>query len=128
MKIAVAKYTIQAPATFDIFAERIRRLLGAMAEAGARIAVLPEYLSLELAAGLDVETRSDLARSLAAIQRWREDWLHLFANLARETGMHIQAGTFLLQMAERYRNRADLFTADGRHLWQDKLQLTGFEQ
>jgi len=128
MKIAVAKYTIQAPPTFAAFAERQRRLLGEMAQAGARIAVLPEYLALELAAGLDVETRSDLACSLAAIQRWRDDWLHLFAELARNTGMHIQAGTFLLQIEGRYRNRADLFTADGRYFCQDKLQLTGFEK
>jgi len=132
MKIAVAKYTIQAPATFDVFAQRQRRLLGEMAAAGVRIAVLPEYLSLELAAGFDRETRSDLARSLAAIQRRRDDWLGLFTDLAHETGMHIQAGTFLLQTTNapvpRYRNRADLFTADGRYLWQDKLQLTGFEK
>jgi len=128
MKIAVAKYTIQAPLTFAAFAERQRRLLGEIAQAGAQIAVLPEYLSLELAAGFDIETSSDLACSLVAIQRWRDDWLRLFADLACETGMHIQAGTFLLQTAERYRNRADLFTADGRYLWQDKLQLTGFEK
>jgi len=132
MKIAVAKYTIQAPATFDIFAERQRRLLGEMAQAGVRIAVLPEYLSLELAACFDPDTRSNLLLSLAAIQRWRDEWLWLFSELARETGMHIQAGTFLLYMSEagkpHYRNRADLFTADRRHLYQDKLQLTGFEK
>jgi len=128
MKIAVAKYQIQAPARFTAFAERQRRLLGEMAEAGARLAVLPEYLSLELAACFDSDIRSDLARSLAAIQRWRDDWLHLFETLSRDTGMHIQAGTFLLQTGSRYRNRADLFTADGRSLWQDKLQLTGFEK
>jgi len=128
MKIAVAKYRIEAPPTFAAFAERQRRLLGDMAEAGARLAVLPEYLSLELAAACAPEIQCDLARSLAAIQRFREDWLHLFAELARETGLHIQAGTFLLQLEDRYRNRADLFTADGRHFWQDKLQLTGFEK
>jgi len=132
MKIAVAKYTIQTPANFDIFAERQRRLLGEMAQAGAQIAVLPEYLSLELAACFDPDTRSNLLFSLGAIQRWRDEWLWLFSELARETGMHIQAGTFLLYMGDaqkpHYRNRADLFTADSRHLYQDKLQLTQFEK
>jgi len=128
MNIAVAKYRIEAPPTFAAFAERQRRLLGDMAQAGARLAVLPEYLSLELAAACAPDIQRDLARSLAAIQRFRDDWLRLFETLARDTGLHIQAGTFLLQLEGRYRNRADLFTADGRYLWQDKLQLTGFEK
>jgi len=131
MKIAVAKYPIKAAASFAAFAERQRRLLHQAAAAGARIAVLPEYLALELAACFDAEIQCDLARSLAAIQDFRDDWRQLFAGLARETGMHIQAGTFLLQVDKeipRYRNRADLFTADGGYLWQDKLQLTGFEK
>jgi len=131
MKIAVVKYPIGAPATFAAFAERQRRLLGEIAAAGARIAVLPEYLSLELAACFDTAIQRDLARSLAAIQRFREDWLRLFTDLARSSGVHIQAGTFLLQLdpqTPRYRNRADLFTRDGRYFWQDKLQLTGFEK
>jgi len=132
MKIAVAKYVIQTPDSFAAFAQRQRQVLGEAAAAGARVAVLPEYLALELAACLDADVRSDLARSLAAIQRWRGDWLRLFSDLAHEYRMHVLAGSFLLDVAgggaPRYRNRADLFTAEGVHLWQDKLFLTGFEK
>ena len=53
MKVAVAKYPIQAPADFAAFAERQAAVLGAAAAQGARVAVLPEYLSLELAATFD---------------------------------------------------------------------------
>ena len=82
MKVAVAKYPIQAPADFAAFAERQAAVLGAAAAQGARVAVLPEYLSLELAATLDAGTQADLHASLAAIQRYREDWLALYARLA----------------------------------------------
>ena len=65
----------------------------------------------------------------SAIQSLRAPWLALFAGLARDTGMHVLAGSFLLEHgAGRYRNRSDLFAPDGGHLWQDKLQLTGFEK
>ena len=129
MKIAAAKYAIQAPPSFDAFAERQRRLLGDVAAQGAEIAVLPEYLSLELASTLAADVAGDLHASLAAIQRYREAWLALFPPIARDTGMIIAAGSFLLDLGNgRYRNRADLFLPGGGHAWQDKLQLTGFEK
>ena len=129
MKVAVAKYPIQAPADFAAFAERQAAVLGAAAAQGARVAVLPEYLSLELAATLDAGTQADLHASLAAIQRYREDWLALYARLAASLDMYIVAGTVLLAQGNgRYRNRCDVFAPQGAHLWQDKLQLTGFEK
>lgn len=129
MKVAAAKYLIQAPRSFDAFAERQRRLLADVAAQGAQLAVLPEYLSLELASTLASEVAGELHASLAAIQQYRQPWLALFSDIARDTGMIIAAGTFLLDPGNgRYRNRADLFLPGGAHAWQDKLQLTGFEK
>ena len=129
MRVAAAKYRIGAPADFEAFAGRQRRTLAQVAADGARIAVLPEYLSLELGASFDLATSADLHASLAAIQAHRGDWLALFSAIARDTGMLVVAGTFLLDVGDgRYRNRCDLFTPDGGHAWQDKLQLTGFER
>ena len=129
MKIAVAKYPIDALADFAAFADKQAHWLREAAEAGARIAVLPEYLSLELGATFEARVRDDLHASLAAIQRQRGDWIALFTQLAHELDLHVVAGTFLLDIGHgRYRNRADLFSPDGTHRWQDKLQLTGFEK
>ena len=129
MKIAVARYEIGMPADFDAFARHQRQVLAEAAAAGARIAVLPEYLSLELAATFGPQVSGDLPASLAAIQCYRQAWLALFAGLARELDMHVVAGTFLLDVGNgRYRNRCDWFTPQGAPLWQDKLQLTGFEK
>jgi predicted amidohydrolase len=129
VKVAVAKYAIQEPADFAAFADRQAQVLGEAAAQGARIAVLPEYLALELAATFDAATQADLLASLAALQRYRDDWLALYAGLARDLNLYIVAGTFLLAHgAGRYRNRCDVFTPQGAHAWQDKLQLTGFEK
>lgn len=129
MKIAVAKYPVSAPATFGDFAEKQARLLADAAARDVRIAVLPEYLSLELGATFEASVQGDLHASLAAIQVHHADWLTLFSRLSSETGMHVVAGTFLLATAQGcYRNRSYWFTPQGTHAWQDKLQLTGFEK
>ena len=129
MRVAVAKYPVGMPATFAGFAEKQRQLLAEAARGGATVAVLPEYLSLELAATFDASVSGDLSVSLAEIQACRQPWLALFSQLAREHRLHLVAGSFLLASGEgRYRNRSDWFTPEGAHGWQDKLQLTGFEK
>lgn len=129
MKVAACKYPVGEPRDFEAFAARQRALLGQARARGAELAVLPEYLALELAAMFDADTRADLPASLAALQPLRAAWLALYAGLAREFGLWINAGSFLLHDGHgRYRNRSDLFAPDGGHLWQDKLRLTGFEK
>ncbi|UYC10683.1 carbon-nitrogen hydrolase family protein [Xanthomonas sp. CFBP 8445] len=129
MKVAVAKYPIGAPADFAAFADKQAALLGEAAQAGAQLAVLPEYLSLELAATFGAEVSARLPASLAAIQALHAPYMRLFADLARRLRLHVVAGSFLLDHGQgRYRNRAYWFTPDGGHGWQDKLQLTGFEK
>ncbi|MEA0734826.1 carbon-nitrogen hydrolase family protein [Xanthomonas campestris pv. campestris] len=129
MKIAVAKYPIGKPADFAAFAARQTALVGEAAAAGARVLVLPEYLSLELGATFGTQISAGLPESLAAIQGLRPQWMALFAGLARQHAVHLIAGSFLLEIGTgRYRNRSDWFTPDGTHGWQDKLQLTGFEK
>lgn len=129
MRVAAARYRIGMPPDFEAFAEHQRRLLTDAAAAGAEVAVLPEYLALELAATFDAEVRGDTLGSFAAIQRYRDDWLALFSGLARDTGMTIVAGSFLLDLGDgRYRNRSDVFAPGGTYDWQDKLQLTAFEK
>ncbi|MFC3815975.1 carbon-nitrogen hydrolase family protein [Lysobacter sp. GCM10012299] len=129
LKVAVAKYTVGAPDDFAAFAGKQARWLDEARQQGAQMAVLPEYLALELGAMFDEATRSDLHASLAALQAWHRPWLELFSRLARERHMHVVAGTFLLDLGRgRYRNRSYTFAPDGSHVWQDKLRLTGFEK
>ncbi|MEG2942031.1 MAG: nitrilase, partial [Thermomonas sp.] len=89
MKVAACKYAIGEPSNFAEFASKQERLLREAKHRGAELAVLPEYLSLELAAMFDDATRGDLHASLAAIQPLRDDWLSLYAGLARELGIGI---------------------------------------
>lgn len=129
MKIAVARYPVEAPRDFAVFADKQVQLLEQAAAGGATMAVLPEYLSLELGATFNDATRGDLAASLHALQPMHADWMALYSRLAMALRMQVVAGTFLLAVGNgRYCNRSYWFNTDGRHGWQDKLQLTGFEK
>ena len=129
MKVAACKYPVGAPESFAAFAAKQEALLREARGRGADVAVLPEYLALELGASFDEATRGALQASLAALRPLRHEWLALYAGLARELGLWIVAGSFLLDIGHgRYRNRSDVFAPDGGHLWQDKLRLTGFEK
>ncbi len=129
MRVASAKYPVEAPPDFEAFAAKQARLLGEAAAAGVRIAVLPEYLSLELASTFHEAVRSDLSASLRALQAHHPEWMRLFSRLAVQYRMQVVAGTFLLDDGQgRYRNRSYWFTPTGSHGWQDKLQLTRFER
>lgn len=128
MRIASAQWPVVAPAHFDDYAARLRRELDFVAAREGQLAVLPEYLSLELAGMFADGVRTDFAASLDALQPLYARWQALFAGLARECGLYVLAGTFLLRQSNgRYRNRAELFAPDGRRWFQDKLTLTGFE-
>lgn len=83
MKVAACKYPVGEPRDFAAFASKQERFLREAKQRGAELAVLPEYLSLELAAMFDDATRGDLHASLAAIQPLRDDWMALYADLAR---------------------------------------------
>ena len=129
MKIALAQWRIEAPASFEEFAARVSTEVAIAAGQGARIVVLPEYLALELASTFDAKTRASFPATLAALQAVHENWLRLFAELATTHNIHLLAGTFLLaQPNGKYRNRAWLFAPDGSRVFQDKLALTGFEK
>lgn len=129
LELALAQWPIGAPASFDDFAARVEREIGAVAAQGAQIVVLPEYLALEPAHAFGPAVCGDLAASLAALDGLHGAWRALFSRLAARHRIHLLAGTFFKRTdAGRYRNRAYLFGPDGAAAWQDKLTLTGFEK
>lgn len=129
LRIALAQWRVGDVGSLDAFAGRVAHALASAAADGAAVAVLPEYLALDLAGMFADDVRTDFARSLDALQPLHQDWLALFRAQACEHGLHVVAGTYLLRMPNgAYRNRAYLFDPEGRCAWQDKLTLTGFER
>jgi predicted amidohydrolase len=128
LRIAAAQYPIDALRDWAEYEAKIARWIGDAAAQGARLLVFPEYFSMELAALFAPEVRASLSAQIDAMQSLLPQFLDLFSAQAREHGVIVCAGTFPVRVEDgSYRNRAYLFHADGRIDWQEKLQMTRFE-
>lgn len=129
VRVAALAHAVGEPEGFDAFAAVIGRQVAAAAEAGGQLLVLPEYLSLEMAAWLPETERADFVRSLDALQPLEGAYLDLMQGLARRHGVWLVAGSLLTRGENgRYRNRSWLVSPQGGRAFQDKLTLTAFER
>ena len=127
-RIAAAQYPIDAPHDWAEYEAKITRWIGDAAAQRARLLVFPEYFSMELAALFAPEVRGSLSAQIDAMQSLLPQFLDLFNAQARKHGVIVCAGSFPVRIEDgSYRNRAYLFHADGRIDWQEKLQMTRFE-
>ncbi len=128
LRLACAQYHIDFLPEWAAYEHKIRRLVQDAIEQDANFLLFPEYFSMELASLFEESVYRSLHRQIDAMQGLLTDFKALFADLAREHGLHILAGTFPVRQADgSYRNRAFLFYPDGGTDWQDKLQMTRFE-
>lgn len=128
VKVAAAQYDISFLKTWENYRKKIERWVSEAADQNAKILVFPEYGSMELASLFPEEIYSSLEKQLASLQSLHDDFVSLFQSLAQKHECYIQSGTFPVKRdSGDYRNRAYLFMPDGRYDYQDKLQMTRFE-
>ncbi|MGR9043950.1 MAG: carbon-nitrogen hydrolase family protein [Gammaproteobacteria bacterium] len=128
VKVAAAQYDIGFLETWNNYQNKIERWVDEATDQNAKILVFPEYGSMELASLFSKEVYSSLEKQLASMQSLHADFLNLFQSLALRHRCYIQSGTFpVRQDSGEYRNRAYLFMPDGQYDYQDKLQMTRFE-
>lgn len=126
---AVAQYPVTRPESWEAFAGHLSAWVARAAARDARLMVFPEYASMSLTGLLDEAAQADLHRQLALIQRWREPYLQLHRELARQSKAYVLAGSFPWRLDDgRYVNRAWLCGPDGEPAFQDKQIMTRFER
>ena len=126
-RVAAAQYPIDQLADWDAYAAKLTRWVEQAAQAGAALAVFPEYGGMELAS-LDPATMGDLQGSIATVSALlpRVDALH--RDLAQKHDVWILAASAPRQRADgRFVNTARLFSPSGASGAQDKLMMTRFE-
>ena len=126
--IATAQYNIGFLESWQQYQYKVTSWVAEAALQDAKILVFPEYASMELASLFGKEVYSSLNKQLASMQTLHDDYVSLYQSLAIQYQCYIQAGTFPVQLKSgSYRNRAYLFTPDGKMDHQDKLIMTRFE-
>lgn len=127
LRVAAAQYPVEFLADADAFGAKVTRWVEQAVAGGAGVLLFPEYFSIELTATFGAAVYASLPRQLAALQDTLPAFLDLFARLAARHGVHICAGSYPVAVGDAYHNRAFFFWPDGHHAFQDKLQMTRFE-
>lgn len=126
--VAAAQYPVEQFADFAAWQAKLARWVSEAADAGAALAVFPEYGGMELTA-LDPATVGDLHASIAALAPLAERIDAAHAELAARHGMHILAASLPLPCSKGiFRNHARLFTPGGKMGTQQKIVMTRFER
>lgn len=128
LRVASAQYPIEFLENWEHYAHKITGTVAEAAAQGARLLVMPEYASMELASLRPAKTRAALPAQMEAMQDYLAPFLDLHRGLAREHQVYLLAGSFPVRLGDgAYRNRAHFFAPDGAFGFQDKLQLTRYE-
>ncbi len=128
IRIAAAQYDIGHFTCWQEYVIKVETWIREAVVNGAQLLLLPEYASLELVSLFAPEVQKSLSQQLEQLQTLRDDFIQLYDALARQNHLHIVPGTFPVRLENaEYRNRAWLFGPQGLLGFQDKLQMTRFE-
>jgi len=128
LRLAAAQYDIGFLNSWADYQAKVRRWVAEAVDQGAQVLLFPEYFSMELASLFPEEVYQSLTKQLDALQTLLPDFSELYAEQAKRQGVHILAGSYPVRQSDGgYRNRAFLFRPDGSSDYQDKLQMTRFE-
>ena len=127
-KIASAQYDIGFLENWDGYVNKVRSWFEEAARQDAKFLVFPEYFSMELASLFPESVYRSLSGQLEALESLLPDFLGLFSDLAHQHQVFVVAGSYpVKQNSGAYHNRAYLLGPQGFSEFQDKLQMTRFE-
>jgi predicted amidohydrolase len=127
MKIALAQYPIGKFANLAAWQANAARWVEEAARDGAGLLVFPEYGGMELTSLLPEALQRDLRTQIPALEKFHPDFVGSWTELAKRHGVFIQAPSLPVMAGSQVHNRAYLFGPSGEHHFQDKRQMTRFE-
>ncbi|WP_299867093.1 carbon-nitrogen hydrolase family protein [uncultured Roseobacter sp.] len=128
MIIATAACPLDFLTSWAQYEDKISAWVSEAAQAGAKLAVFPEYGAMELATLGGEAAAGDLERSLYAVSDRLPEADALHGKLAAAHDIHILAASGPAATATRPVNRARLFAPGGQIGMQDKQIMTRFER
>jgi predicted amidohydrolase len=127
-RLAAAQYDIGFLKDWAEYESKVCRWVDEAVGYGAKFLLFPEYFSMELASLFPEPVYRSLTLQLESLQSIYPDFLRLYAGLAERKGVYIVAGSYPVHQEDGgYHNRSWLFRPDGSADFQDKLQMTRFE-
>jgi predicted amidohydrolase len=124
MRVSTVQYHLHTIHSFADFQGQVEHYVKTAQEFGAEFLLFPEFFTTQL---LSIPNAEGYASGIDELPKYTEAYRALFQRLARDTGIHIIAGTHVLERDGFLYNTAHLFYPDGRVGEQAKLHITPTE-
>jgi predicted amidohydrolase len=128
IRIAAAQWPIERQTSFTTWRAKLEHWIAEAAQAGAQLAVMPEYAAMELTSVVPESEQGDLERQLHALQALLSDYLASCRAAAQTHGLYLLAGSFPEAASHRFVNRARLWNPRGDDVSIEKRHMTRFER
>ena len=128
LRLALLQYPVERPASIADYAAKLDRWLAEAKNRGADLAVMPEYACVELGSALANASPATEAEELEAMVPAADAILDAMREAAIRHDIWLLPGSLPMRGQDgRVHNRAPLIRPDGSLAFQDKLQMTRFE-
>lgn len=124
VRIAVVQYELKKINSFEAFAEQCSLFAKTAGGYKADFILFPELITTQLLSYLDADA-SNVASKLSAVT---QQYIDLFAGLARSTGSYIIAGSHICSENDKLYNISYFFDRQGNYKKQYKLHITPHER
>lgn len=124
LRVSAVQYDLHTIHSFDEFAKQCEHYVKTAQEYDAEFILFPEFMTTQL---MSIGDEQGHALTIQDLPDFTEQYLELFATLAKNSSMHIIGGTHVIRKGEHLYNAAHLFYPDGRVATQAKLHITPTE-
>ncbi|MBS4218386.1 carbon-nitrogen hydrolase family protein [Bacillus sp. FJAT-49711] len=124
LRVSAVQYHLHTIQSFEEFAKQCEHYIKTAQEFGSEFILFPEFFTTQL---LSIGNEEEASLSIDELPSFTKQYKELFTNFAKETKMHIIAGTHVIKKNDRLYNVAHLFYPDGRIAEQAKLHITPTE-
>lgn len=127
-KLALAQYPITYHQSFSHWKVHTETWVRQAVDHGAQVLVFPEYGSMELCSLFPKDVQQNLNAQIAELSKIQKDFKSVFSELAKKFKLYILAPTLPVQENSKAINRAYFFNPEGADNFQDKINMTRFEE
>lgn len=124
LRVSAVQYQLRTIQSFDEFTKQVEHYMKTAEEFEADFIIFPEFFTTQL---MSIGNQQGKSLGIQDLPDFTERYLSLFINFAKQTKMHIIAGTHVIRKSGRLYNVAHLFYPDGRVAEQAKLHITPTE-
>lgn len=123
-RVSAVQYHLHTISSFDEFVQQSKHYIMAAQRFKSDFVLFPEFFTTQL---MSIGDEFGAPLTIRDLPNFTKRYIKTFTRFAKETNMHIIAGTHVVQKGEKINNVAHLFYPDGRVEKQEKLHITPIE-